>query len=41
MLPFILDIQTAVEDETGSLDKEATSWDDCFVAFRMSLTFWY
>ena len=27
--------------EEGSLDKEATSHDDCFDAFHLSLMFWH
>ena len=27
--------------ERGSLDKEATSFDDCFDSFRLSLMFWH
>ena len=33
--------KSAVEDGTGSLDKEATSHDDLFDSFRLSLMFWY
>ena len=32
---------TAVENGKGMLDKEATSHDDCFDAFRLSLVFWH
>ena len=31
--------RTAVENEEGMLDKDATSFDDCNDAFRMSLLF--
>ena len=31
---------TAVEKGDGTLDKEATSHDDCLDAFRMSLQYW-
>lgn len=34
-------IRTAVEKGDGTLDKEATSHDDLFDAFRMSLQFWH
>jgi hypothetical protein len=30
-----------VEDGSGSPDKEATSYDDLFDAFRLSLMFWH
>ena len=33
-------LRTAVEKGEGSLDKEATSHDDCFDAFRLSLRWW-
>jgi hypothetical protein len=33
-------LRTAVENGEGSLDKEATSHDDLFDAFRMSLLHW-
>ena len=33
--------RTAVEKGDGSLDKDATSFDDCFDAFRLSLMFWH
>jgi hypothetical protein len=33
-------LRTAVENGEGSLDKEATSHDDLFDAFRMSLMHW-
>ena len=31
----------AVEKGDGTLDKDTTSHDDLFDAFRMSLQFWY
>jgi hypothetical protein len=34
-------LRTAVENGEGVLDKEATSHDDLFDAFRMSLLFWH
>jgi len=34
-------LRTAVENGEGSLDKEATSHDDLFDSFRMSLMFWH
>jgi hypothetical protein len=37
---LITSLRTAVEDGTGSLDKEATSHDDLLDAFRLSLMFW-
>jgi hypothetical protein len=33
-------LRTAVENGEGSLDKEATSHDDLFDAFRLSLMHW-
>ncbi len=33
-------LRTAVENGEGSLDNEATSHDDLFDAFRLSLMFW-
>jgi hypothetical protein len=33
-------LRTAVEKGEGSLDKDATSYDDLFDAFRLSLMFW-
>jgi len=33
-------LRTAVEKGEGSLDKESTSYDDIFDAFRMSLLRW-
>jgi len=38
---LITALRTAVEKGDGALDKEATSFDDCFDAFRMSLIFWH
>ena len=38
---LITSLRTAVENGEGSLDKEATSFDDCFDAFRLSLMFWH
>jgi hypothetical protein len=35
----IISLRTAVENGEGSLDKEATSHDDCSDAFRLSLMF--
>ena len=35
-----VDIRTAVENGEGMLDKEATSHDDLFDSFRLSLMFW-
>lgn len=32
--------RTVVETGDGTLDKEATSHDDVFDAFRMSLQYW-
>jgi hypothetical protein len=37
---LLTSLRTAVEDGNGSLDKEATSFDDAFDAFRLSLMFW-
>lgn len=34
-------LRTAVENGEGMLDKDATSHDDLFDAFRMSLMFWH
>ena len=34
-------LRTAVENGEGVLDKEATSHDDLFDSFRMSLLFWH
>ena len=38
---LIIALRTAVENGEGSLDKEATSHDDLFDAFRLSLQFWH
>jgi hypothetical protein len=38
---LITALRTAVENGEGSLDKEATSHDDLFDAFRLSLMFWH
>ena len=38
---LITALHTAVENGEGMLDKEATSHDDVFDAFRMSLQFWH
>jgi hypothetical protein len=38
---LITSLRTAVENGEGSLDKEATSHDDLFDAFRLSLQFWH
>jgi hypothetical protein len=40
MFKLITSLRTAVEDGSGNLDKEATSHNDLFDAFRMSLQFW-
>jgi hypothetical protein len=37
---LITSLRTAVEKGDGSLDKEATSYDDCFDSFRLSLQFY-
>lgn len=37
---LITSLCTAVENSEGMLDKDATSHDDLFDAFRMSLQFW-
>ena len=34
-------LRAAVENGEGVLDKEATSHDDLFDSFRMSLQFWH
>jgi hypothetical protein len=34
-------LQTAVENGEGMLDKDATSHDDLFDSFRLSLMFWH
>jgi hypothetical protein len=38
---LITSLKTAVEKGEGSLDKDATSHDDLFDAFRLSLLFWH
>ena len=38
---LITALTTAVEKGEETLDKEATSHDDVFDAFRMSLQFWH
>lgn len=38
---LITALRTAIEKGDGSFDKEATSHDDCFDAFRMSLQYWH
>jgi hypothetical protein len=37
---LINSLRTAVENGEGILDKDATSYDDLFDAFRLSLMFW-
>jgi hypothetical protein len=38
---LITSLRTAVEKGEGQLNKELTSHNDCFDAFRMSLLFWH
>jgi hypothetical protein len=38
---LITALRTAVEKGEGSLDKEATNYDDIFDAFRLALQFYY
>jgi hypothetical protein len=38
---LITALRTATEKGDGTLDKEATSHDDCLDAFRLSLRFWH
>jgi hypothetical protein len=38
---LITALRTAVEKGDGSLDKDATLFDDCFDTFRLSLMFWH
>ena len=38
---LITSLRTAVEKGEGSLDKDATSHDDLFDSFRLSLLFWH
>ena len=40
-MKLVTALRTAVENGEGNLDKEATSHDDLFDAFRMSLIFWH
>ena len=38
---LITALRTAVENGEGVLDKEATSHDDLFDSFKLSLIFWH
>lgn len=38
---LITSLRTAVEKGEGQLDKEMTSYNDCFDAFRLALIFWH
>lgn len=38
---LITALRTAVENGKGSLDEDATSYDDLFDAFRLALQFWH
>ncbi|MGB7664599.1 MAG: hypothetical protein WBL67_17855, partial [Nitrososphaeraceae archaeon] len=38
---LITALRTTVENGEGSLDKEMTSYDDCFDAFKLSMMFWH
>jgi hypothetical protein len=38
---LITSLRTAVEKGEGRLDKEATSYDDIFDAFRLALQFYH
>jgi hypothetical protein len=38
---LVIALRTAVENGEGMLDKDATSYDDLFDAFRSSLMFWH
>ena len=38
---LITALRTAVENGEGVLDKDATSHDDLFDSFRLSLQFWH
>lgn len=38
---LITSLRTAVENGEGMLDKEATSHDNLFDSFRLSLQFWH
>lgn len=40
-IKLITALRTAVENGEGALDKEATSHDDLFDSFRLSLQFWH
>ena len=37
---LITALRTAVEKGDGTLDNDATSGDDCFDAFRLSMLIW-
>ena len=37
---LITALRTAVENGEGNLDKEATSYDDIFDAFRLAMTYY-
>jgi hypothetical protein len=38
---LITSLRTAVEKGEESLDKEMTSYDDCFDSFRLNMMFWH
>lgn len=38
---LITALRNALENGEGSLDKDATSFDDCSDSFRLSLIFWH
>ena len=38
---LVTSLRTAVENGEGNLDKDATSHDDLFDSFRLSLMFWH
>ena len=38
---LLVALRTAVENGEGFMDKEATSHDDLFDSFRLSLMFWH
>jgi hypothetical protein len=38
---LITSLRTAVENEESSSDKDATSFDDLFDVFRLSVMFWH
>jgi hypothetical protein len=40
-IKLITALRTAVEKGEGTLDKDATSHDDLFDSFRLSLQFWH